>query len=197
MNLEYQKQFDMEYMEQARYLQKKYGKPEGNYFLNESCKSSNTKIKRISEGLYIHHIAEYNTEYPMACSLSTIEEALKVPYKFQTPDWLCYANYLEHIILHYHIHRLRVQNYQLEGLDDGICRFLFPELKLWYITKGRTVKGKWNEPAWNLIKDDEQTFQELYNMFYKEFSDAPKYSYNEYKNAQTKRKSQRPRKDIK
>ena len=34
MNAEYQKQFDMEYMDQAHYLQEKYGKPEGAYFIN-------------------------------------------------------------------------------------------------------------------------------------------------------------------
>ena len=193
MNAEYQKQFDMEYMDQARYLQEKYGKPEGAYFVNESCKSGNSKIKRTKEGLYIHHIAEYHPDYPTACSLGGTEEALKVPFEFQGPDWLCYCNMMEHVILHYHIHRLRVQNYQLDGLNDGIVHFLLPEIKLWYITKGRMVKGKWNEPAWNLVKDDESTFQELYNMFYKEFPNEPKYSYGEYKRAQAHKKLQRPK----
>lgn len=180
MTEEYKKQFDLDYGGQVKYLWNKYGKPPGNYFLTESCKVTNSKIKRIKEGLYIHHVAEYHPKYPSACSLSSTGEALKVPFEFQTPNWLCYCNAIEHVILHYHIHRLRVQNYQLEGLDDGICHFLLPEIKLWYITKGRMLKGRWNEPAWNLIKDDEQTFIELYNMFYSEFPDSPKYSYREY-----------------
>lgn len=190
---EYQKQFDLGYNAQVKYLQEKYGSVPGNYFLTESCRVTNSKIKRIKEGLYIHHIAEYHPDYPAICSLSNTEEALKAPFEFQTPPWLCFCDYIEHIILHYHIHRLRVQNYQLDGLDDGICRFLLPELKLWYITKGRMVKGKWNEPAWNRVKDNEQTFQELYNLFYKEFPNDPKYSYNEYRRAQSKGRSQRPK----
>ena len=53
MNEEYQKQFNMDYMNLAAYLQEKYGKPIGSYFLNESCKSANNKIKRIKDGLFI------------------------------------------------------------------------------------------------------------------------------------------------
>ena len=194
MDAEYQKQFNMEYMEQAHYLQEKYGFVKGNYFINESCKSKNSEIKRgKSDGLYIHHIAEYHSDFPSICSLSTTEEALKVPFKFQTPEWLCYCNAIEHIILHFHIHRLRVQNYQIDGLDDGICHFLLPEVKLWYITKGKMVKGKWNEKAYEIIKDKEETFQELYNMFYNEFPNEPKYSYREYKRVQANHKLQRPK----
>ena len=196
MKEEYQKQFDMEYMELAHYLQEKYGKCAGNYFLTESCKSTNSAIKRgKTDGLFIHHIAEYHPDYPEACSLAGAEEALKVPFEFQTPDWLCYANYLEHVILHYHIHRLRVNSYNIEKLDDGIVHFMFPELRLWYITKGKMVKGKWNEKVFEVVKDDEDTFIELYNMFYKEFPDAPKYSYGEYRKVQESHKLQRIKTD--
>lgn len=181
MNEEYEKQFNMNYMQLSYYLQEKYGHIQGNYFLNEKCKQTNNKIKKIkSDGLFIHHIAEFHENYPTICSLSTTSEALKFPFEFQTSKWLCYCNYIEHIILHYLIHRLRINNYNTIDLDDGICRFQLPELKMWYITKGHIVKGKWNEQAYNVIKNDESTFIEIYNMFYKEFPNAPKYSYKEY-----------------
>lgn len=184
----------MEYMEQTKYLQEKYGIVNGNYFLTESCKSKNDDIKRgKSDGLYIHHIAEFHPSYPTICSLSTTEEALKVPFEFQTPKWLCYCNYIEHVILHYHIHKLRVTNYNLTELDDGFVHYLIPELKMWYTSKGRVVKGKWNEKAYDIIKNDEETFIEIYNMFYKEFPNEPKYSYNEYRKAQKNHKLQRPK----
>ena len=190
MKEEYQKQFNMEYMDLAAYLQEKYGKPIGSYFLNENCKSTNNKIKRIKDGLFIHHIAEFHEDYPTICALSGTEEALKYPFTFQSPDWLCYCDYLSHLILHYKIHSLRVYKYKLDTLDDGIAHFMLPELKMWYITNGKIVKGKWQEPIWERIKDEKDTFIEIYNKFYKEFPNTPKYSYGEYLRNERK-KSQR------
>lgn len=83
------------YIECCDYLKKKYGKVNGNYFLTESFKSVNSKIKRTKEGLYIHHLDE-----DKAIMLSNKEYAIKNPYKYQLHDRLVYCNLLEHLILH-------------------------------------------------------------------------------------------------
>lgn len=191
LNNEYMKQFGMSYGELSKYLQDKYGKTNGNYFLTESCSSPNSSIKRVSEGLYIHHIAEYHDDYDMIDNLSQKDKAKKFPFLFQTPEWLCYCNYIEHIILHYHIYNLRTVSLGCT-LDDGLVHFLLPELKEWYRTKGSVVRGTWRESAYNAVRDDESTFQYIYRRFYSEHPQAPKYSYNEYYNAQKNHKLQRP-----
>lgn len=189
---EYLKELNMEYDILNIYLKDKYGLVKGNYFLTESCLSQNKNIKRTDEGLFIHHIAEYHKDYKLIDNLSVKEKAIQFPYEFQTSEWLCYCNYIEHIILHYLIYRLRVKSFT--GIvDDGLVHLMFPELKEWYKTKGNLVKGTWKENAYRAVKDDEETFQYLYREFYKEFPNAPKYSYAEYLNAQKNHKLQRPR----
>lgn len=168
----------MNYFSLAKYLQEKYGLPNGNYFLSESCASTNKSIKRIGEGLYIHHIAEYNEQYPLANNLSSSEDAKRFPFKFQTPQYLCYCNAIEHIILHYHIHRLRTKS--VGASDDGLVHYMFPEIRAWYVSKGDCINKDWKYNAWLSVKDDERTFQELYALFYKEFPKEPRYSYKEY-----------------
>lgn len=192
MKEEYKKQFEMEYMGLSEYLQEKYGKPASPYFLSENCKTQNKNITRINEGLFIHHIAEYHQEYPAINNLSNISEAIKFPYEFQRPNWLCYCNYIEHVILHYKIHKLRVGKYTGAALDDGIVHYMLPELKYWYQTNGKNILIQWKKNAWNVVKDDKQTFVELYNMFYRDFPNETKYSYSEFisaeKNGKLKRK---------
>ena len=189
----YLNELNMDYNTLSLYLQDKYGIPNGNYFINESCNIHNKCIKRINEGLYIHHIAEYHNDYSIIDNLSLKEKALQFPYEFQTSKWLCYCNYIEHTILHYLIYRLRIKSLNVSYLDDGLVHLMFPELKEWYKTKGRIVRGTWCEPAYNVVRDDEKFFQFLYRQFYTEFPSAPKYSYNEYLNAQKNHKLQRPK----
>ena len=172
----------MEYRDLTKYLQDKYGIPFGSYFLNESCSSQNKSIKRNKDGLYIHHIAEYHKDYPYINNLSTREEALKYPFEFQTGKWLCYADAIEHIILHYHIHRLRRAEMAVEQLNDGIVVFMLPQIKEWYKTNGSVTALSWEQEAWNRIKNEKQSFIEIYNMFYKEFPMERKFSYQEFHN---------------
>ena len=85
----------LKYMDLCEYLQRKYGVPQGDYFLSESCATPNLKIKRSDEGLFIHHIKE--CEFP---DLSKKEMALMKPYEYQRAINLVYCNYFEHLILH-------------------------------------------------------------------------------------------------
>lgn len=191
MKDEYQKQFQMEYMDLSKYLQKKYGKPTSPYFLAENCKTQNKKITRVNEGLFIHHIAEYHKEYPAINNLSSTNEAIKFPYEFQTPNWLCYCDYIEHVILHYKIHKLRIGKSANIPLDDGIVHYMLPELKYWYQTNGKDISVEWKKKVWNVIKEEKQTFIEIYNMFYKEFPNEAKYSYSEFISAEKHNKLKR------
>ena len=190
-NKEYEGQFKMDYPSLTKYLQNKYGLPNGSYFINESCNTHNKSIKRISDGLYIHHIAEYHQDYPFANNLSTQVEAIKYPFEFQCPQYLCYCNAIEHIILHYLIHRLRAK--QIVACDDGLVHYMFPEVKAWYVSSGECIVQDWKLNAWLQIKNDEDSFIEIYNSFYKEFPNEPRYSYREYLTAQTKNKLKRGR----
>lgn len=103
-------------------LLKKYGPVSGDYFLTESCKSPNTKIKRASEGLFIHHIDENK-----AVMLSRPAYAKLAPFKYQKANRLVYCNLLEHLILHC----LIFKEYGVFGLG-GAVNFIIPEINDYY-----------------------------------------------------------------
>lgn len=127
-------QFDLDYYDQLLYLKKKYGLPEGNYFLKESCKSMNNKISRAKEGLYCHHDYEWNPDDFGCHSLSTPELALEKSFDYQLSANLTYCNLLEHFLLHIKIHKLRRDVFGCEDLD-GCEKFLIPQLNDMYKTR--------------------------------------------------------------
>ena len=86
---------DNSYEDIVQHLLNKSGAVPGDYFLTETCKSKNTKISRMKEGLFVHHIDE-----DKAILLSTDKFAIKNPYKYQKADRLVYCDILEHLILH-------------------------------------------------------------------------------------------------
>ena len=93
--VDYDSLLNLSYEELVDKLKEKYGTPQGDYFLNETCKSVNNKIKRSNEGLYIHHIDE-----DKKINLSKPELASNAPFSYQKADRLVYCNILEHLILH-------------------------------------------------------------------------------------------------
>ena len=96
MNLsEYESVKGLTYLEYCDYLQDKYGLPQGNYFLTNSCNSPNTKIKRTKDGLFLHHKCE-----DRAVDLSKKGMASLFPFEWQMPKNLVYCDYLEHLYLH-------------------------------------------------------------------------------------------------
>ena len=126
--LDLEKQISLSYDDQLKYLKEKYGLVTGNYFLNESLRSTNQKAKRGSEGLYIHHDKEWNPEDIGCHSLSSKELALKYPFEYQKEENLTYCNALEHFLLHIKIYELRKQ--ALDGFlfIDGIESYIIPFL---------------------------------------------------------------------
>ena len=133
--LDLENQINLSYDDQLKYLKEKYGLVTGNYFLNESLRSTNQKAKRGSEGLYIHHDKEWNPEDIYCHNLSTRELAEKYPFEYQTPAYLTYCNMLEHLLLHIKIFKLRRE--ALNNLDfiDGVESFIIPQLNDLYATK--------------------------------------------------------------
>lgn len=105
---EIKSELSFDYKELVKYLLKKYGAVQGDYFCTDSCKSRNKKISRIKDGLYCHHIDEYR-----AIKLSDPKMAVYYPFEYQKADRLVYCNVLEHLILHIKI----IQSQNPFGLD--------------------------------------------------------------------------------
>ena len=109
-NDEFMDEMLMDYDEQVEYLLNKYGGAKYDYFHNETCKSINQKVKRTKEGLFCHHIDENIYE-----DISNPMIAKDRPFSIQKADRLVYCNYLEHLLLHMKIGRIRFTNLFGEG----------------------------------------------------------------------------------
>ncbi len=115
----------MNYDQCCQFLQNKYGIPEGDYFFSSQFRTINSKIKRTSEGLYIHHIDEDKT-----IMLSEKEHAANRPFAFQKAERLVYCDLLEHLVLHIKIVEYPASNQypnELPGLG-GVVNYIVPEL---------------------------------------------------------------------
>lgn len=106
---EYNKVKNYGYVDYVAYLQRKYGMTQGPYFVfsrtgewvyisttsSKKFLMKNEKIRRLNEGLLIHHVGEdalYN--------LSDKYKADQYPKIYQEPPLLCYCDLLEHLLLH-------------------------------------------------------------------------------------------------
>ena len=101
---EIRKERYMGYDRLVKYLLKKYGPAQYDYFCNETCRSKNRKVTRTSEGLLCHHIDE-----DKAINLSSTPFAQCFPFEYQKANRLVYCNYLEHLALH-------IQIWAMQGL---------------------------------------------------------------------------------
>ncbi|MGL5592135.1 MAG: hypothetical protein ACRDCJ_02120 [Metamycoplasmataceae bacterium] len=140
---------DKKYNEIISLLKEKYGDVPGDYFANETCRSQNTKIKRGSEGLFIHHIDE-----DKIYDLSTPKEAIKHDYAFQKADRLVYCDYLEHLILHIKI---------VEETDQelvGALLFMIPEIN--NIFSGWKSEISWRLAVYNSIIDKKNEYLKIF-----------------------------------
>ena len=147
------KELEMSYEELTTYLQSKYGLPERAYFRTPTCKSK-SPITRGSEGLYIHHIKETETD-----NLAQSEIAIEHPWDYQLPENLCYCDLLEHLLLHVHINAKRCKN--ANGfLIDGIINHLIPELN--HIYRDNPIysdpKSLWRNAAKEKIIKEQENY---------------------------------------
>lgn len=116
-SITYIDQLKMSYIDLVSHLIAKYGPVNGDYFLNETCRSKNLKITRRKEGLFCHHIDENK-----AIKLSNPEFAIKHPFAYQKAERLVYCDILEHLILHIKI--IEESKAKMVGIGGAslICR---------------------------------------------------------------------------
>ena len=165
----------LKYFDLCKYLQNKYGIPDGDYFVSTSCATPNQKIKRTDEGLFIHHIKE--CEFP---DLSKKEMAILMPFEYQKGHNLVYCNYFEHMLLHMNIvfefmtkefigiyPRLKKPGVVIVGMG-GLVNHMFPEI-VDYIN-GYEYKRSNFINALKIIDGNEMLFIDLVKDFENELS---------------------------
>lgn len=149
-NEEIDKELGLSYDKLCKYLLKKYGPAEHDYFINESCRSRNKKVSRTDEGLLCHHIDE-----DKFIKLSDPGHATMHPFDYQKAERLVYCNALEHLILHIKIAE-RVDNLSLiKGNPLGIggaISYIIPGLNLCY--SGYQYKKPHEQKVYGKIVDN-------------------------------------------
>lgn len=146
---EVSKELGMSYSELCQYLVNKYGPAQYDYFVNEKCKSKNTKVPRTSEGLECHHMDE-----DKAIMLSSPMYAQRNPFEYQKADRLVYCNALEHLILHIKIDiepRNRKANILERPGTGGALNFIIPKLNQLY--SGFEFKREYEKNVYGSLVD--------------------------------------------
>lgn len=115
---------DLKYDEYCKYLVKKYGKCDIDYFDINFNKNKN--ISRTREGLICHHKCEN-----IISGLSNPTIAKKYSFEYQLAKNIIYCNYLEHLYLHILISELP-ENFGNINFIQGIIKYIISELNDWY-----------------------------------------------------------------
>ena len=145
MNLEeYGRVKEMSYDKYCDYLRRKYGCPKHDY--------PNVADARPSEGLFIHHIGENEI-----ANLSNESIRVESDHKYQTPEMLCYCDWLEHLLLHIMIGEETVGTTNL-GLE-GCFTYLLPALRDFFEDGKKTCK--YNDAYYDVISGDKDVFDAL------------------------------------
>lgn len=115
----YNSLMQMSYGQIVEKLISKYGKAQYDYFVNEDCKSKNSKASRTKEGLFCHHIDE-----DKAIQLSNQRYAKNNSFEYQRADRLVYCNFLEHLLLHIKIaeepRTINANKMELPGIGGAV-----------------------------------------------------------------------------
>ena len=147
---EVDKELGLSYDELCDYLLEKYGAAKHDYFVNESCRTTNKKVSRTKEGLFCHHMDE-----DKAIMLCNPKWALRNPFEYQKADRLVYCNALEHLILHIKImeepQKPGANELELQGIG-GAVNFLIPELNHCY--SGYEYKRDYEKNIYGLISEN-------------------------------------------
>lgn len=151
MNNETAKLLQMTYDEQCKYLQRKYGLPQKDYFCTEECKTKRKDISRTSEGLFIHH----NAEWFHNCGNLGTKLATLYPYAYQKKENLTYCNYLEHLLFHLKINARECAVFEFPYeiryfFHSRGFFFIGNEMNDLYYAKGS--KSKWQNACYEVIE---------------------------------------------
>ena len=142
------KMLNSSYLENVKYLLKKYGTVKHNYFKDTNCTEKNTLISRTNEGLYCHHIDE-----DKAIMLSNDKYAAANPFEYQKADRLVYCNLLEHLLLHVKIAENPNEDAnegELPGIG-GAINFICKDLNDIYA--GKEPADEWRKKVAEKVKD--------------------------------------------
>lgn len=157
----YDKLMQMTYLEIVNFLLEKYGPVNGDYFVNERCKTKNKAITRTNEGLFIHHIDE-----DKAILLAEEDHAVNQPFSYQKADRLVYCNLLEHLLLHIKIAeevKVFTNNKDLPGIGGAIL--IASQINDFF--DGHIETRQYMVIATNLIKHDFQCYIKMLNYLWK------------------------------
>lgn len=149
MNLEeYGKVKGMSYGEYCKYLRGKYGCPKHAYTSKADA--------RPSEGLFIHHIGENEV-----ANLSKESVRKESDPKYQSPEMLCYCDWLEHLLLHIMIGEETAGTTNL-GLE-GCFTHLLPDLRDFFEYGKKTCN--YNAAYYDVISGDKDVFEALLDRY--------------------------------
>lgn len=142
----YYKILELSYDEAVRFLLKKYGAAEDDYyreksyekFLNGEIKNiTKGKYSRSSEGLECHHIDE--DKFLNLTNKDFIKDQ-SPPFKYHKKEKLVFCNVVEHAILH----TLIAKETSLNFGYAGYIVFLRQKIQDWYIDKDIPKKSKYH-----------------------------------------------------
>lgn len=145
---EYRKVKGLTYWQYCDYLKGKYG------CLKESYGSKSNS--RSSDGLFIHHIGENEVAN---LSNDAVRKGLENEKgkKYQSPEMLCYCDWLEHLLLHIMIGEETAGTTNL-GLE-GCFTYLLPALRDFFEYGKKTCN--YNAAYYDVISGDKDVFEAL------------------------------------
>ena len=144
---EYGKVRGMTYGQYCDYLKGKYG-------CMKECYGSKSN-SRSSDGLFIHHIGE--NEVANLSNDAVRKELKEKDQKYQSPEMLCYCDWLEHLLLHIMIGEETAGTTNL-GLE-GCFTYLLPALRDFFEYGKKTCN--YNTAYYDVISGDEDVFEAL------------------------------------
>lgn len=145
---EYRKVKGLTYWQYCDYLKGKYG-------CLKECYGSKSN-SRSSDGLFIHHIGENEVAN---LSNDAVRKGLEKEkdQKYQSPEMLCYCDWLEHLLLHIMIGEETAGTTNL-GLE-GCFTYLLPALRDFFEYGKKTCN--YNAAYYDVISGDKDVFEAL------------------------------------
>lgn len=145
---EYRKVKGLTYWQYCDYLKGKYG-------CLKECYGSKSN-SRSSDGLFIHHIGENEVAN---LSNDAVRKGLEKEkdQKYQSPEMLCYCDWLEHLLLHIMIGEETAGTTNL-GLE-GCFTYLLPALRDFFEYGKKTCN--YNAAYYDVISGDKDVFEDL------------------------------------
>ena len=145
---EYRKVNGLTYWQYCDYLKGKYG-------CLKECYGSKSN-SRSSDGLFIHHIGENEVAN---LSNDAVRKGLEKEKdkKYQSPEMLCYCDWLEHLLLHIMIGEETVGTTNLRL--EGCFTYLLPALRDFFEYGKKTCN--YNAAYYDVISGDKDVFEAL------------------------------------